>query len=146
MDDFIKILDKNLEYISHRIEGNTCYIEVKSNRDTAVCPYCGMISAKVHSMYDRSFQDLPISGKKVIIILHNKKLFCNNPGCAHKTFAERFDFINNNGKTTKRLKDEIIRISLYNSSVASSEIIRGSIANVGKSTICSLLKKKRSKN
>ncbi len=36
---------------------------------------------------------LPIQNKKVIIRLINRKLFCPNLSCNHKTFAERFDFI-----------------------------------------------------
>ena len=47
-------------------------------------------------------------------------MFCNNPKCTHTTFAERFDFISNKGKKTKRLEDEIIRLSLNCSSITAS--------------------------
>ncbi|WP_209125552.1 transposase family protein [Alkalihalobacillus sp. BA299] len=33
----------------------------------------------MHSRYKRSFQDLPIQGKKVLITLSNRKMFCDNP-------------------------------------------------------------------
>ncbi len=146
MDEFIKLLDKNLEYVNHEIVNDTCYITVISNCKEVKCPFCGQISSKVHSTYERTFQDLPIQGKKVTIILKNRKMFCNNPDCDHTTFAERFTFLNNKAKKTKRLEDEIARLSLNCSSTAASEILKKNTVDVGKSTICSILKKRRANN
>lgn len=60
MEEFIKLLDENLEYISHEIKGDTIYINVKSIREQVQCPFCGHFSSRVHSSYSKSFQDLPI--------------------------------------------------------------------------------------
>ncbi len=73
MDEFIELLDENLEYISHEIIDDTIYINVVSNRKEYQCPYCGNYSYNVHSKYKRTFQDLPMQNKKVEIILTNKK-------------------------------------------------------------------------
>ena len=73
-------------------------------------------------------------------------MFCNNPKCNHKTFAEKFEFIEPKGKKTNRLENEIISLSLNMSSITASKYLKRSIANVGKSTICNLLKKERSNN
>lgn len=143
MNEFIKLLDKNLEFVSYEIINDTMYINIVSNRNEVICPFCGEISKKVHSRYLKSFQDLPIQDKKVIIILNNRKMFCNNPNCNHKTFAEKFNFISPKGKKTKRLENEIISLSLNLSSITASKYLKRSIANVGKSTICNLLKKER---
>lgn len=64
MDEFIKLLDENLEYVRHELIDNIIYIYVVSIRAEVICPYCGQTSSKVHSRYERSFQDLPIQGKK----------------------------------------------------------------------------------
>jgi transposase len=146
MDEFIKLLDKNLEYVSHEIIGDTIFINVISNRKEVICPFCGSHSSKVHSHYKRSFQDLPIQGKKVIVVLNNRKMFCLNPECKHTTFAETFDFLPHKGKKTKRLEDEIINISMNVSSLAAEQILKNKVANVGKSTICNLLKKRCANN
>lgn len=143
MDEFIKLLDKSLDYVSHEIIDDICYITVTSNRVEAKCPFCGIKSSKAHSTYDKSFQDLPIQGKKVKVILSNRKMFCLNLDCRHKTFAERFEFLPNKAKKTKRLEDEIVRLSLNCSSVATSEILKKNVVEVSKSTICNLLKKRR---
>lgn len=142
MDEFIKLLDQNLDYVSHEIIDSTCYITVASNREEVRCPFCGCPSSKVHSTYVRTFRDLPIQGKKVTIVIRNRKMFCKNPDCNHTTFAERFDFLSNKAKKTKRLEDEIARLSINCSSIAASKILSKNVVDVGKSTICSLLKKR----
>ncbi|MGB7606329.1 MAG: transposase family protein [Lutisporaceae bacterium] len=100
MDEFIKLLDKDLKYLNHVLIDDTIYIYVISTRKEAQCPFCGNISSQTHSTYERSFQDLPMQGKKVKIIINNRKMFCNNPECEHKTFAERFDWLANKSKKT----------------------------------------------
>lgn len=141
MDELIKLLDKNLEYINHKIEDETIYIHVKSNRDKCYCPDCNSPSKRVHSKYNRSFQDLPIIGKKSIIILNNRKFFCDNKNCHRRTFSEKFDFIRDKAKKTKRLEDEIVHLSKNMSSISASKLLRKNIAIVGKSTVCNILKK-----
>lgn len=143
MDEFIKLLDKKLRYIRHELIDDSFYIYVESEPEEALCPFCKTSSIRVHSVYQRTFQDLPIQGKKVIIILTKRKLFCDNPECSYTTFAERYAFIAEKAKKTKRLEDAIVRLSLNCSSVAASEILRKSVVDVGKSTICTLLKKRR---
>lgn len=85
MDEFIKLLDPNLQYVQHNLVEDTFYINVISTLEEIICPFCGESSSRIHSHYARSFHDLPIQGKKVEIILNNRKVFCNNANCNHKT-------------------------------------------------------------
>ena len=142
MDEFIKELDASLDYLEHEITENEVIIYVASNRKSGSCPYCGCDSMRVHRRNEKSFQDLPIMGKKTKVIIENRKFFCDNPDCTFTTFAERFDFLKQNGKKTKRLIEKIIDISLNTSSIAASRTLKDGIADVGKSTICNLLKKR----
>lgn len=146
MDVFIKLLNRNLEYVSHKLIDDTIYIRVVSIREEIVCPFCGQPSSKIHSHYDRSFQDLPMQKMKVIIILSNRKMFCHNPDCDHITFAETFEFLQPKAKKTKRLNDEIINLSINLSSLTASSLLNTRVAKVGKSTICNLLKKRYPNN
>ncbi|MEG0309203.1 MAG: transposase family protein [Clostridium sp.] len=100
------------------------YIEVSSTRKTVKYPYCGAEAQKVHSYYRKRFQDLPILDNKVIIIIiNNRKMFCNNSNCSEKTFAESFEFLARNAKKSRRLDIEIINISMNVSSLAAEQII-----------------------
>ncbi len=97
IDEFIKELDEGLDYLEHEITENEVIIYVASNRRSCRCPYCGCDSMRIHSRYEKSFQDLPIMGKKTRIIIENRKFFCDNPDCTFTTFAERFGFLKRNG-------------------------------------------------
>jgi transposase len=144
MNKLIKLLDDKLILEKYEVVDDTIYLYVKSKSSEVVCPYCNTKSNKVHSYYERSFQDLPIQGKKTIIILKNRKMFCQNQDCCKKTFAERFQCISHKSKKTKRLEDEILSISQNVSSIAASKILKKNIANISKSTICNILKKNKS--
>ena len=41
MDEFIKELDADLDYLEHEITENEVVIYVASNRSSCRCPYCG---------------------------------------------------------------------------------------------------------
>lgn len=143
MDNIIKMLDKSLDYKSHELIDNTIYITVESNKKSLYCPCCNSETSKVHSRYTKSFQDLPIQGKKVIIIIKNRNMFCTNKDCDKYTFSQQFDFIEPKAKKTKRLIEEIIRISLTQSSISASQYLVDTTVNIKKSSICNYLKKKR---
>ena len=141
MEDIVKMLDENIKYVSHKIQEGRIYIYVESNLEEVICPYCGQSSIWVHSRYQRTLQDLPIQGKKVTIIIGSRKFFCKNPKCTHKTFAENFAFAKPKAAKTDRLQAEILSVSLSQSSVSASQYLKKYTCDVGKSTICTLIKK-----
>lgn len=141
MDEFIKLLDSSLNYLEHRIEDKKCIITVESNRQEAICPFCGMASSKTHSVYKKEFQDLPIQNNQVTVLIMNRKMFCLNPECSHKTFSERFDFIRYKARKTERLLEKIINMSSRLSSVSASTALKSDTVTISKSTICRLIKK-----
>jgi len=143
MYGIITFPDERLRYVSHEEEGPTLRIYVESVSLEAECPHCGKASKKVHSRYLRKLQDLPIQGKKVRLVIDNKKYFCNNKECGYKTFAEPFLFFAPKATKTKRLQEEILRVSLTQSSVSAATYLKRGVADVGKSTICNLIKKTR---
>ena len=55
----------------------------------AVCPACGRSSRRVHSRYERRLADAAIGGRRVVIWLQVRRLFCDEPGCEKRTFAEQ---------------------------------------------------------
>lgn len=141
MEDLIQLLDSHLVYESHELINGKLAIHVSSNRITANCPYCGKESSRVHSLYTKNFQDLPVQGNKVTIYMLNKKFFCINPDCTYKTFSERFDCISDKAKKTRRLEQEILSIAIHCSSVTAAKLLKRNTATISKSTICNLIQK-----
>lgn len=143
MDKLIKQLDENLEYIGDSFEDDTLVIRVQSSRDEVECPYCHHVSNRVHDRTQRTLQDLPVMGNKVKIVATRRIMKCTNPECSHNTFAERFDCYAPYARRTERLTDKIVDLTLDTSALAASANLQEGICNVGKSTLCKLLKKKR---
>lgn len=96
----------------------------------------------MHSTYTRSFNDLPILGKKSNIILKNRKFFCNNSDCKYKTFVETFDFLKSKVKKTKRIEEYIVNVSQNTSSLDAERMLKKNVVKSGKSSILNLLKKR----
>ena len=141
MDELVKTIDRHFEYIRHETGIGIMRIYVRSMRYAALCPYCGTESDKIHSIYIRKFRDLPIQDKKVEIVINNRKYFCSNPECSHKTFAESFECLPRMGRRSERLTKTIIETATNLSSITASKTLKHRTADVGKSTICRLLKK-----
>lgn len=139
--EIIKLLDPNLECIRCNLINKQIVFEVQSTIEKIPCPYCGSLSSKVHSRYQREIQDIPIQDRQTILLLNTRKMFCTNPCCDHKTFSERFDFVVPSGRKTKRLVDKILMTSVKLSSVSASNLLKADSVKVCKSSICDLLKK-----
>ncbi len=70
----------------------------------AECPACHEDSQQVHSYYQRSPRDLPVSGQAVQLQLRVRRFRCLNPQCSQKTFAERLpDLVVPTARRTIRL-------------------------------------------
>ena len=64
MNNLIKLLDKNLEYIEHEIIEDTIYISVKSIKEYICCPYCCTPSNKVHSKYKTECKHFQLTSER----------------------------------------------------------------------------------
>jgi transposase len=76
LDQIVKVLDSNLKCIDTKCYTNRKqYIfTVESTSSEVICPHCGKISTKVHSVYQREVQDLPIQNMNVILLINTRKM------------------------------------------------------------------------
>lgn len=95
---FIQNLDKSLKCVGYKIKKEKFILIAESIEKDVKCPFCGETSSKIHSIYQREIQDIPIQDKQEILLLNTRKMFCLNGNCTHRTFSERFDFVAPNGK------------------------------------------------
>jgi transposase len=90
--DQISKHDDVIEVMAHAVE-----IE-------AICPGCQHCSRRVHSYYQRSPADLPISDYQVRLQLMVRRFRCQNSACVKQTFAERLPMlVATHAQRTRRL-------------------------------------------
>jgi hypothetical protein len=74
--------------IQQIVQGETILtIIAHATSTTAVCPTCQQVSNYVHSYYIRSPQDLPVSGRRVRLVLQVRRFRCQNQQCPRQTIT-----------------------------------------------------------
>jgi transposase len=96
---------------------------VISTRAEATCPGCGCLSEHVHSQYQRTVNDVPCGGRRVVLRLCVRKFFCLQLCCQRKVFAERLpDLARPWARVTNRLLEELKAIGLAASAEVSERL------------------------
>ena len=72
-------------------EDESTVVNIRATSASSPCPGCGAISTRVHSRYPRRLADLPMSGRRVVLMLTARRFRCDATPCARRIFAERFD-------------------------------------------------------
>ena len=128
--------DLKLVVESSFIEDNRCLIQVRSRRETAVCPHCGKRSHSCHSHYTRTLYDLPILNYQTKIIFHARRFRCNNPNCSAKTFSESpCDEIQRYQRNTLRLRQKLVSIAASVSSLQAEKLVKQYEQKISDTTI-----------
>src|SRR5215472_3813808 len=65
------------------------WIWARTRGGAVACPWCGRLSVRVHSRYERRLADAPAGGRRVVVRLRVRRLFCDHPACEKRTFAEQ---------------------------------------------------------
>jgi transposase len=90
----------------------TVIIGATAQQPTAICPRCQSSSQSIHSYYQRSPQDLPVSGKTVRLVLRVRRFRCQNPTCSQRTFAERRpEVLASHAQRTERLTNTLVHFA-----------------------------------
>ena len=72
-------------------DGDNAVVNIRATGLSCPCPGCGVMSDRVHSRYSRRLADLPISGRRVFLVLLARRFRCMATCCARRIFTERFD-------------------------------------------------------
>src|SRR6266511_1432182 len=64
-------------------------ILARTRANQATCPSCGVPSGRTHSRYRRRLADVAVGGRRLVIALTARRLFCDQPACQRRTFAEQ---------------------------------------------------------
>jgi transposase len=87
-------------------------LHMRTCSDTAPCPQCGRLSARVHSRYCRTLADLPWAGIPVRMLLWSRRFFCDKPDCPRRIFTERLPGIASpHARRTDRLRAWLVHLA-----------------------------------
>ena len=70
-------------------DGDWVHIQASAAGTEACCPDCGHASRRVHSRYQRRIHDPAIGGRRTLIHLTVRRLFCLSADCPRKIFSEQ---------------------------------------------------------
>ncbi|MGP3949586.1 transposase family protein [Streptomyces sp. 7N604] len=59
------------------------------HRSSGRCPDCRKRARRVHSMYQRTLDERPLSSRRVIVRLLVRRYFCDRRSCSRRTFVEQ---------------------------------------------------------
>src|SRR5438552_10106416 len=111
--------------IEQAVEGETgLTIKARAVSLSASCPSCHQISRRIHSYYSRCPADLPVSGRRVRLVLHVRRFRCPNPQCRQQTFVERLpDVVPVQARRTTRLLLLLDLMAIVLSAQAGSRLV-----------------------
>jgi len=97
--------------ITH-IDDETCILLSRA-AGAAACPACGRTSRTVRSRYRRQVADLPLSGKRVRLLVQTRRFACDAVLRGRQIFAERFgDVLPPYARRTGRLEHVVHHLAL----------------------------------
>lgn len=95
-----------------RVGDETCIL-LSPTSATAACPACGRMSRTVRSRYSRQVADLPLSGRRVRLLVRTRRFACDAVLCGRQIFAERFgDVLPPYARRTGRLEHVVHHLAL----------------------------------
>lgn len=138
--DTIKSLDKKLAIDGQKYDSNIWTFDAHLKNKYCECPHCHNSTKSVHSVRVRTLQDLPIQNQTVYLKVKVRHMICRKCGTI---FMETLSFAKDKAHMTDRLREHIMATSAPNSSLIACKQLENEGIIVKKSTICALLKKRR---
>ena len=105
------------------VHNGAIVFSVRTIAGSAACPCCGWFSERLHSRDRRTLLDLPWQGNAVKMVLTVRKLFCDNPDCKRRVFAERLPMVAARyARKTARLADALRELAYLAGGEAAARI------------------------
>lgn len=82
-------LARDLRLTAVKQETGAIHLLVEVARPTAACPFCGEVSSKTRSRYERAVRDVAWCGIPVVVRFRARRFACANPTCPQRIFCER---------------------------------------------------------
>jgi transposase len=109
---------------SHR-EAKRLVLICERATPTALCPVCGTAAHRIHSRYQRTVWDLSVQSVQVVLHLHVRKFYCDQPSCPRRIFAERLPQVTSpHGRFTFGLREFLAQLGREHGGAAGARSAR----------------------
>ncbi|WCN05111.1 ISL3 family transposase [Streptomyces sp. M92] len=130
----------DLAVLSVDVKNEAVHVEARSTAAEAVCPSCGSHSSRIHSSYLRFPADVPSAGRRVVLCLWVRRLFCRNVACGRLAFVEQLPGLTRrHSRWTERLRSTLAAVGLALAGSAGARMARVFGVSVSRSTVLRLL-------
>lgn len=94
--------------------GENFHILLRSRCSVGTCPDCGRPTRRVQSRYVRRPSDLPLSGRRVILLIEARRFWCDVVVCGRRIFCEQFNkgVLTRYSRRTQRLETIVHQLGL----------------------------------
>ena len=69
--------------------GELICVRARTAGRAVACPGCGTGTARVHGYYGRTVADVPVDGRRVLVLVRIRRMRCPVQGCPRQTFREQ---------------------------------------------------------
>lgn len=98
---------------SVELSGDLVTFRVRAKAGDAACPGCRRRSSRVHARYQRQLADLPLGGRKVLVIVYVRRFKCASSRCAQATFSEQIPGLTAPfARRTPQLTESLVKVAL----------------------------------
>jgi transposase len=80
---------RDFRLLSYSRETTRLVLTCERVTPSAPCPVCGTTDHRTHSRYQRTVWDLSVQNVQVLLHLHVRKFYCDQPDCPRRIFAEQ---------------------------------------------------------
>jgi transposase len=106
-------------------EAGAIHIVMEMTLAVAACPFCGEVSNKTRSRYERTASDLAWCGIPVVIRFTARRFACVNTACPRQIFCERIpELVPAHGRRTVRFTETIAALGRTTSAEAAARLAR----------------------
>jgi transposase len=123
------------------IDEDSIIFSLEPIKESSRCPECGKTAHRVHSVYIRTINDLPVFNYKVRLKVRARRFFCDNITCQRKIFAERLQGLPGRySRKTTRLAEALLKLSMTTSAEAASKIAKHIANGTSPNTLLRLIR------
>lgn len=95
-----------------RVDGHVVEVAVHGTASLAHCPLCARPAHRVRSRYVRTVDNLPCTGRPLVIRLHVRRFACATLTCPQRIFSEHMPLlVTPYGRRTQRAQDQVRRLA-----------------------------------